>query len=210
MGQKIHPNGFRLGISKNWKSRWYANKFNYGDLAVEDFQIRKLLKERFETAGIKEIDIERSPNEVNITVKVSRPGVVIGKGGSGVTLVQEELKKITSAKISITAEEVKIPELEAALVAQYLSRQLKRRLPYRRLVATAARSAMDKGAKGIKIKLAGLLSGGNSIGRTETTSLGSVPTQTLRADIDYAQETCQMIYGSIGIKVWIYKGEVEL
>ena len=109
MGQKIHPHGFRVGISKNWKSRWFANKFNYGDLAVEDFQIRKLLKERFETAGIKEIEIERSPNELNITMKVSRPGVVIGKGGSGVTQVQEELKKITSAKISLTAEEVKVP-----------------------------------------------------------------------------------------------------
>jgi small subunit ribosomal protein S3 len=210
MGQKIHPTGFRVGISKNWTSRWFADKFTYGDLAVEDVKIRKLLKKKFELAGVKEIEIERSRNEVNITMKVSKPGVVIGKGGAGVTEAQEELKKLTKAKISLTAEEVKTPEIEAELVAQYLSRQLKRRLPYRRLVTNALQAAMDKGAKGIKIRLAGLLSGGNSISRTETASLGSVPTQTLRADIDYAQVTCQQLYGTVGIKVWIYKGELEI
>ncbi len=210
MGQKINPTGFRVGISKNWSSRWFANKRNYGDLVIEDVKIRDLLRKRFETAGVKEIDIERSTNDCKITIKVSKPGVVIGKGGAGVTEVQEHLKKITKAKISLTAEEVKTPEVEAALVAQFIARQLKRRLPYRRVVASAAQSAIDKGAKGIRIKLSGLLSGGNSISRTETVSLGAVPTQTLRADIDYFQYHCQMIYGTIGIKVWIYKGEVEL
>lgn len=210
MGQKINPIGFRVGITKNWTSRWYADKRSYGDLALEDIKIRKLLKKRFETAGVKEIIIERSTNEVKITIKVSKPGVVIGKGGAGVTEVQEDLKKITKAKISLTAEEVKTPEIEAELVAQYISRQLKRRMPYRRIVASASQSAIDKGAKGIRIKLSGLLSGGNSISRTETISLGAVPTQTLRADIDYSQLDCHLIYGTVGIKVWIYKGEVEL
>ena len=210
MGQKINPTGFRVGITKNWSSRWFAGKADYSKLLLEDTKIRKLLKERFETAGVKEVEIERSPNEVKITVKVSKPGIVIGKGGEGVTKVQEELKKITASKISLTAEEVKSPEIEASLVAQYIARQLKRRLPYRRLVSTATQAAMDKGAKGIKIKLAGLLSGGNSISRAETISLGSIPSQTLRADIDYAQLDCHMIYGTIGIKVWIYKGELEI
>lgn len=210
MGQKIHPYGFRVGISKPWRSRWFAEKATYGDLVVEDVKIRKFLKKHFELAGVKDIDIERSLNELKITMQVSKPGVVIGKGGSGVTGVQEELKKITKSKISLTAEEVKTPEIEAELVAQYISRQLKRRLPYRRVVTGALQAAMDKGAKGIKIKLAGLLGGSNSISRTETASLGSIPAQTLRADIDYAQVTCFQIYGTVGIKVWIYKGEVEL
>lgn len=210
MGQKINPTGFRIGISKNWKSRWFADKDNYAKYALEDVKIRKLLRKRFETAGVKEIDIERSLNDIRITIRVSKPGVVIGKGGAGVTEVQEELKKITNSKISLTAEEVKTPELEAELVAQYISRQLKRRMPYRRIVANAAQSAMDKGAKGIRIRVSGLLGGGNSIARKETVSLGSVPTQTLRADIDYAQVDCKQIFGTVGIKVWIYKGEVEL
>ncbi|MBI2414906.1 30S ribosomal protein S3 [candidate division WWE3 bacterium] len=210
MGQKINPTGFRMGITKNWASRWFADKATYGTLALEDRKIRNLLKERFETAGVKEVIIERSLNDIKITIRVSKPGVVIGRGGEGVTKVQEELKKLTSSKISLTAEEVKVPEIEAALVGQYISRQLKRRLPYRRLVTTATQSAMDKGAKGIKIRVAGLLSGGNSISRTETISLGSIPSQTLRADIDYAQEDCHMIFGTIGIKVWIYKGETEI
>lgn len=210
MGQKINPTGFRMGISKNWTSRWFAEGAEYGKTAIEDRKIRKLLKERLEAAGVKEIIIERSLNELNITVKVAKPGIVIGRGGEGVAKVQEELKQFTDSKVSLTAEEVKTPEVEAALVAQYIARQLKRRLPYRRLMTSATRSAMDKGAKGIKIKMSGLLGGGNSIGRKETVSLGSIPTQTLRADIDYAQLDCHLIYGTVGIKVWIYKGEVEL
>lgn len=210
MGQKIHPTGFRIGISKNWSSRWFAEKTKYGDLAIEDLKIRELLKKKFDMAGVKSVEIERSPNEVKITLQVSKPGVVIGKGGSGVTEVQEELKKLTKSKISLTAEEVKVPEIEAELVAQYIARQLKRRMPYRRIINSALQSAMDKGAKGIKIKLAGLLGGGNSIARSESLSLGTIPTQTLRADIDYAQLDCHMLFGCIGIKVWIYRGELEI
>lgn len=210
MGHKINPIGFRIGISKDWYSRWFSSKKSYAKNALEDYKIRKLLGERFESAGLKSVEIERSLNEINIRVKVSKPGIVIGKGGAGVGSVQEEVKKLTNAKVSLTAEEVKSPEIEAQLVAEYICRQLKRRLPYRRVAASAVSSAMDRGAKGIKIRLAGLLSGGSSISRSETVSKGSIPSQTLRADIDYAQVTCKLLFGTIGIKVWIYKGEVSI
>ena len=210
MGHKIHPLGFRLGISKDWSSRWFAEKPEYAKNLYEDYIIRGFLEEKFITAVLKSLDIERSLNEVSIIVKVSKPGIVIGRGGSGIEQVEKELKKLTDSKIKITAIEVKTPEMEARLVADYIARQMKRRIPYRRVVKGAMNSAMDKGAKGIKIRLAGLLSGGNTISRSEKFSRGSVPTQTLRSDIDYSQVHCQMIYGTIGIKVWIYKGELEI
>jgi len=209
MGQKINPVGFRVGITKNWSSKWFADKGEYAKLALEDRKIRNYLEKKFDLAGLKSVDIERSTNMIHVIVKVSKPGVVIGKGGSGIEQVQEELKELTDSKLSLTAEEVKTPELEAQLVANYICRQLKRRVPYRRVATHAAQAAMDKGAKGIKIKLSGLLSGGNSIARSERTVLGSVPTQTLRADIDYAQVDCHLLYGAVGIKVWIHKGEVK-
>jgi small subunit ribosomal protein S3 len=208
MGQKINPVGYRLGISKDWSSRWYANKAGYADAALEDITIRKFLKEKLEQAGLKVVEIERTENEVNIILKVSKPGMVIGKGGMGVEELEKSLKKITKAKVKITAEEVKTPEVEAQLVADYVCRQLKRRIPYRRTATFAINSAMDKGAKGIKIRFSGVLSGSNTIARTETFTLGSIPLQTLRANIDYAQVDCQMLFGTIGVKVWVYKGEV--
>ena len=208
MGQKIHPLGFRLGITKDWKSRWFADKSSYADKVGEDIKIRKFLEEKLSIAGLKEIDIERTESEIDIFIKVSKPGLVIGKGGAGVESLEKELKNITDAKIKITAEEIKTPEVEAQLVAQYLCRQMKRRIPYRRMCVFAVKAAMDKGAKGIKIRLAGVLSGSNTISRAENFSLGSVPLQTLRADIDYAQLSCNLIYGTVGIKVWIYKGEI--
>ncbi|MFZ2664459.1 MAG: 30S ribosomal protein S3 [Patescibacteria group bacterium] len=210
MGQKINPIGYRLGISKNWISRWSASKKDYADLVLEDRKIRELLKDKLSLAGLKSIEIERTENEINVLIKVSKPGVVIGRGGTGVEEIEKEIKKITKGKVKITAEGVKAPEVEAQLVADYIARQLKRRVPYRRVVTFAIRSAMDKGAKGIKIKLAGVLSGSNTISRSEVYKEGSVPLQTLRADIDYAQYHCQMLFGTIGIKVWIYKGELEI
>ncbi len=209
MGQKINATGFRIGISKDWVSRWYASKKQYADLALEDFKIRKFLDEKLSTAGLKVVEIERTENEINILIKVSKPGVVIGKGGAGVETLEKELKKMTNAKIKITAEEIKVPEVEAQLVADYICRQLKRRVPYRRVVMFALSSAIDKGAKGIKIRLSGVLSGSNTISRSEKFSLGSVPMQTLRADIDYAQVDCKLLFGTIGVKVWIYKGETK-
>ncbi|MBN1162266.1 30S ribosomal protein S3 [Patescibacteria group bacterium] len=211
MGTKVHPIGFRLGITKDWSSRWFAGKSNYADLALEDVKIREFLDKKLEYAGLKSVDIERTENEIQILLKVSKPGVVIGKGGAGVEEIEKELKQMTiSRKIKITAEGIRVPELESRLVAEYISRQLKRRVPYRRVCVFATNAAMDKGAKGIKVRISGVLSGSNTIGRSEKFVLGSVPLQTLRADIDYAQVDCMLLYGTIGIKVWIYKGEVEL
>jgi len=209
MGQKINPIGYRLGISKDWISKWYASKSTYADLALEDIKIRKYLREKLEQAGLKVIEIERTENEISIILKVSKPGMVIGKGGTGVEELEKAIKKLTKAKVKITAEEVKTPEIEAQLVLDYIYRQLKRRIHYRRTAMFAVNSAMDKGAKGIKIKFAGVLSGSNTIARSETFTLGSIPLQTLRADIDYAQQDCKLSYGIIGVKVWIYKGEKQ-
>jgi len=210
MGQKIHPYGFRVGISKPWRSNWFADKESYADLALEDHKIRELLEDRLLAAGLKEIDITRSVNELNIVLKVSRPGLVIGRKGSGVRQLEADLKEITDSKVKLTVEEIKTPEIEARLVAQYIDRQMRRRMSYRRVIQSALRSAMSKGAKGIKIRISGVLSGGNTISRSEIYSEGSVPTQTLRSDIDYAQHHCKRLFGIIGIKVWIYKGETEL
>lgn len=210
MGQKINPVGYRLGISKNWSSRWFASKKDYAKLFLEDKKIRDLLNEKLSLAGLKNVDIERTENEISVLIRVSKPGVVIGRGGTGVEELEKEIKKITKGKVKITAEGVKSAEVEAQLVADYICRQLKRRVPYRRIINFALHSAIDKGAKGIKIKLAGVLSGSNTISRSETYKEGSVPLQTLRADIDYAQIGCQMLFGTIGIKVWIYKGELEI
>lgn len=209
MGQKIHPYGYRLGINKDWKSRWMTKKSNFGKYVVEDYKLRGFLKDRLSTAGLESVHIERSPNEVNITVKVSKPGLVIGRGGSGVEELEKALRTKTASKVKLTVEEVKSPELNAKLVGEYIARQIKRRIRYRRVVNAAVQSAMDKGAKGIRITVSGLLSGGNTIARRETYEAGSVPTQTLRADIDYAQVHCHLIYGTVGIKVWIYHGEVK-
>lgn len=210
MGQKINPTGYRVGISKNWSSRWFSSKKDYANLLIEDKKIRDYLNVKLSMAGLKNVEIERTENEINILIKVSKPGVVIGRGGTGVEEIEKEIKKITKGKVKITAEGVKSSEIEAQLVGDYICRQLKRRVPYRRVLNFALSSAIDKGAKGIKIKLAGVLSGSNTISRSETYKLGSVPAQTLRADIDYAQIGCQMLFGTIGIKVWIYKGEIEL
>ncbi|MCA9308349.1 MAG: 30S ribosomal protein S3 [Patescibacteria group bacterium] len=210
MAQKIHPTGFRIGISKDWSTKWYADKKQYGKNVLQDHVIREYVKNKFDVAGLKNIEIARSANDINLTLHVSKPGVVIGKSGAIVAGAKNDLEKLTSAKVSITAEQVKVPEIEAQLVGDFISRQLQRRKNYRRVVNAALQSAMDKGALGIKIKVSGLLSGGNSIARSETFSKGPVPTQTLRADIDYAQIHSQQLFGTIGIKVWIYKGELDL
>ncbi len=210
MGQKINPIGFRIGISKDWDSKWFADKKNYPKYTMEDFKVREALEKRFETAGVRNVIIERSVNAIHVTVHVSKPGIVIGRGGVIVEAAKKELETLTGSKVTITAEEVKTPEIEAQLVADYISRQMKRRKPPRWVVNSAITSAMDKGALGIKVKLSGLLGGSNSIARTETHARGPVPAQTLRANIDYAQVHCKQLFGIIGIKVWIYKGEVDL
>lgn len=210
MGNKVNPVGYRIGISKDWESKWFADKKHYSKYAIQDAHIRQVLEKKFDLAGLRNIEIHRSLNDIRITVHVSKPGVVIGKGGSIVTTAKEELEKMTKSKVSISAEAVKIPELEAKLVGDFISRQLKRRKPYRSVINSAITSAMDKGAKGIKIKISGVIGGPMSIARSEYFSKGSVPNQTLRADIDFAQIHCQMLFGTIGIKVWIYKGEADI
>ncbi|MBP7927643.1 30S ribosomal protein S3 [Patescibacteria group bacterium] len=210
MGQKIHPLGFRLGISKDWKSKWFGEKKEYANFAFEDFILRRFLKDKLSTAGLKAVEIERSANEVKVLLKVSNPGLVIGKGGLGIEAIEKELRRFTKAKVKITAEEVKNPETESVLVAEYIARQLKRRIPAKRIANAAITSAMDRGVKGIMIQIKGLLGGSNTIARSESFKQGPVPLQTLRADIDYAQLDCKMLYGTIGIKVWIYKGELNL
>lgn len=210
MGQKIHPFGFRLGITKDWKSRWFADKREYAKMAFEDRKLREFLKKKLEMAGVRSIEIERAVNEIKIFIKVSKPGVVIGRAGAGVEAIEKEIKEMTPSKVKITVEEIKTPEVEAELVAQYMCRQLKRRIPARRIATAAINTAIDKGAKGIKVQIKGLLSGSNTIARTESYRQGPVPLQTLRANIDYAQIDCKLLYGTVGIKVWIYKGEEEI
>lgn len=210
MGQKINPFGYRLGISKDWRSKWFANRENYADLVLEDKKIRDYLRKNLSEAGLKDIEIHRAVNEIEIILRVSRPGLVIGRKGSGIQQIERDIKELTDSKIKITVEEIKVPELEAQLVADYIARQMKRRMHHRRVIQSAIRSAMDKGAKGIKIRVSGVLSGSNTIARSEVYSEGSIPTQTLRANLDYAQVDCKMLFGVIGIKVWIYKGEEEI
>lgn len=210
MGHKTHPTGLRLGFSKEHSSKWFMDKKSYAKVALEDLKIRTFLRSKLRSSGLKSIDIERSLNEVTITVKVSRPGVVIGRGGTGADLIKEGLKKLTGAKISFNVEDVKIPEVEATLVADNIASQIERRIPYKRALRMAMEAAMNKGAKGIKIRCAGLLSGANTIARSETMSLGSVPSQTLRADIDYAAVDAKTLYGTVGVKVWIYRGERQI
>jgi len=210
MGQKINPVGFRVGISRDWSSKWFFDKSEYSKYTVEDHKIRRYLESKFDLAGLKDVLIERSGNVLNITIRVSNPGVVIGKGGAGVETAEKDIKKITKSVVKITAEEVKLPEIQANIVANNIYKQLKKRVKAQRAVQMAIRAAMDKGAKGIKIRVSGLLGGGSSIARTETYKEGSIPVQRLRADIDYAQVHAHMLYGAIGIKVWIYKGDKEL
>jgi small subunit ribosomal protein S3 len=206
MGQKVHPLGFRLGIVKQWKSRWYAER-NFGELLREDETIRKYLKQRLSHAAISDIEIDRKPQKIVVTVHTARPGVVIGKQGAEVDKLRDELAHLTKSEVSVNVEEVKRPELEAQLVGDNIAHQLQQRISFRRAMKRAVQGAMRSGAEGIKVQVAGRL-GGAEIARTEGYHEGRVPLHTLRADIDYAQSTARTTYGAIGIKVWIFKGEV--
>ncbi len=207
MGQKTHPRGFRLGIVAPWKSRWYAER-NFPELLVQDETIRKYLNQRLGHASIAEIEIERKPGKVIVTLHTARPGVVIGKGGSEVDKLRDELSRLSSgAEVAINVEEVKRPEVNAQLVADSIAHQLVQRVSFRRAMKRAVQNAMRSGAEGIKVQVAGRLNGAE-IARTEGYKEGRIPLQTLRADIDYAQSTARTTYGTIGVKVWVFKGEV--
>jgi small subunit ribosomal protein S3 len=206
MGQKVNPIGFRLGVTKTWRSTWYAGK-DMPALLKEDALLRKYLKARLDNGAIADVRIERKPGKVVVTIHTGRPGVVIGKKGAEVDKLRDELAQLTGKEVGINVEEIKRPELEAQLIADNIGAQLVQRISFRRALKRAVQSAMRSGAQGIKVKCSGRL-GGAEIARVEGYHEGRVPLHTLRADIDYATSTARTTYGVIGIKVWVFKGEV--
>ena len=206
MGQKVNPVGLRLGIVRGWESSWYGGK-NFSEKLVEDEKIRKYVYARIPKGGISKVVIERTLKRIILTVHTARPGVVIGKGGSEVDKVKEELKNLTKKDVQLNIYEIKRPELDAKLIGESIAQQLKARISYRRAMKQAIASAVRVGAQGIKIKVSGRL-GGAEMARTEQYKEGRIPLHTLRADIDYVVSEADTIYGKIGIKVWIFKGEV--
>ena len=206
MGQKVNPVGFRLGVVRGWDSSWYGGK-DFSDKLVEDQEIRKYIDARIPKGGISKVIIERTIKRITITVHTARPGVVIGKGGQEVDRIKEELKKLTGKDVQINIFEIKTPELDAKLVGESIAQQLQARISYRRAMKQAIASAVRVGAQGIKVKCSGRL-GGAEMARTEMYKEGRIPLHTLRADIDYAEAEALTTYGIIGIKVWIYKGEI--
>lgn len=206
MGQKTHPIGLRLGISKGWESNWYGGN-NYADKLIEDENIRTYLNARISRGGISKIVIERTLKRITITIHTSRPGIVIGRGGQEVDSLKEEIKKLTNKDVQINIYEIKRPELDSRLVGEVIAAQLKARISFRRAMKTALASTMRMGAEGCKIMCSGRL-GGAEMARTEQYKEGRIPLQTLRADIDYALTESRTVYGVIGVKVWIFKGEL--
>ncbi|OGP81630.1 MAG: 30S ribosomal protein S3 [Deltaproteobacteria bacterium RBG_13_65_10] len=206
MGQKVHPIGFRLGILTNWESNWYAEK-DFSKLLHEDLKIRRYIKKKLYHAGISKIAIERTADKVRVNIHASRPGIIIGKRGTEVDVLRKDLAKITSHEAFINIKEVRKPEMDAQLVSESVALQLERRVTFRRAMKKAVSSAMKFGSKGIKITCAGRL-GGAEMARTEWYREGRVPLHTLRADIDYGQAEANTTYGKIGVKCWIFRGEV--
>lgn len=207
MGQKVHPKGLRVGVIRNWDSRWYAHGDNYARLVHEDLQIRNHIKQSLVVAGIPTVEIERAANRIRLTIHTAKPGIVIGRGGAGVERLRQELEELTGSQVNINVVEIKTPELDAQLVAENVAAQLERRIAFRRAIKQAAGRTMRAGAKGIKIMVSGRL-GGAEMSRTEWTAEGSVPLHTLRADIDYGFAEAYTTFGQIGVKVWINRGEV--
>jgi len=206
LGRKVHPIGFRLGYIKDWQSKWYAER-NYTDQLHEDIELRKIISKELQNAGVSRIDIERSANQVAVTVYTAKPGIVIGKRGANVDLLKSSLEKRTGKKIKLNIQEIHQPELDAQLVAESIAEQINKRVSYKRAMKQAVQRAMRLGAQGVKIRCAGRL-GGAEMARIHNESEGRVPRHTLRADIDYAVVHAATTYGRIGVKVWIYKGDV--
>ncbi|MGI6127778.1 MAG: 30S ribosomal protein S3 [Planifilum sp.] len=206
MGQKVSPVGLRVGIIRDWESKWYAGK-DYADLLHEDIRIREYIGRRLKDAAVSTIEIERAANRVNITIHTAKPGMVIGKGGAEVEALRQELVKMTGKKVHINISEIKVPELDAKLVAENIAQQLERRISFRRAMKQAIQRTLRAGAKGVRTQVSGRL-GGADIARTEGYTEGTVPLHTLRADIDFGLAEAHTTYGRIGVKVWIYRGEV--
>lgn len=207
MGQKVNPHGLRVGIIKDWESRWFANKKDFGDTLVEDYNLRKTLKKQLQAAGVPKIEIERDASKVRIHIHCAKPGMVIGKGGSEIEKLRVQCEKMLGKKVAINIVEVKSPDMNAQLIAESIAQQLEKRISYRRAMKQAIGRAMKFGAKGIKTQCSGRL-GGAEIARSEMYHEGTIPLQTLRADIDYGFAEAATTYGIIGVKVWLYKGEV--
>ena len=207
MGQKVNPHGLRVGVIKNWDSRWFTNDKNFGDTLVSDYQIRKYLKAELQKAGVPKIEIERDSHRVRVFVHCAKPGMVIGKGGEQIDKYKATLEKMVGMPVALNVVEVRSPDLNAQLVAENIASQLENRVAFRRAMKMAIRNTMRLGAKGIKISCAGRL-GGAEIAKTEHYHEGTIPLQTLRADIEYGFWEANTTYGKIGIKVWIYRGEV--
>ncbi|MGG1519907.1 30S ribosomal protein S3 [Paenibacillus oryzisoli] len=206
MGQKVNPVGFRIGVIRDWESKWFAEK-DFGTLLLEDVKIREYLKNKLKDSAVSHIDIERAANRVNVTIHTAKPGMVIGKGGAEVEVIRNYIAAMSNKKVHINISEIKSPDLDAILVAESVALQLERRVSFRRAMKQAMQRTMRSGAKGIKIATSGRL-GGAEIARTEGYSEGTVPLHTLRADIDYGTAEAHTTYGRIGVKVWIYRGEV--
>ena len=206
MGQKVNPHGLRVGVIKDWDSKWYAEA-DFADCLVEDYQIRKFLKKKLYSAGVSKIEIERTSDRVKIIISTAKPGMIIGKGGAEIEKVKAELQKMTTKKVVVDIKEVKRPDREAQLVAENIAQQLENRISFRRAMKSCMGRAMKSGAKGIKVTCSGRL-GGADMARTETYSDGTIPLHTLRADIDYGFAEADTTYGKTGVKVWIYRGEI--
>ncbi|AMK77718.1 MULTISPECIES: 30S ribosomal protein S3 [Methylomonas] len=207
MGQKVHPTGIRLGIVKDWTSRWYANSQNYPVFLLQDLKVREYIKQKLAHASVSRVQINRPANNANITVHTARPGIVIGKKGEDIDVLRQSISAMMGVPVQLNVEEIRKPELDAYLVAESIAQQLEKRIMYRRAMKRAVTNTMRLGAEGIKITVAGRLNGAE-IARTEWYREGRVPLHTLRADIDYGTAEAKTTYGIIGIKVWIFKGEV--
>ena len=209
MGQKVNPIGLRLGVNRGWDSVWFAKKGDYGKYLIEDYKIRQFIRKNIINAGISEIIIERSSKKCIVSIHTSRPGFVIGKKGSDIEKIKSKISKITKDEITVNIKEIKKPELNSYLVAENIAQQLVKRVAYRRAMKRAMQATMRLGAKGIKVCVSGRLAG-NDIARSEWLREGSIPLHTLRANLDYAESEALTTYGMIGVKVWIYKGEIFL
>jgi len=206
MGHKVHPNGFRLGVSRTWNAKWYADR-DYTALLREDIAIRQLVQARLANASVSQVEVERGINHVTVTIHTAKPGIVIGKGGANVEALRQQIGKISSRKVKLEIREIRQPELDAVLVAANIAQQLSRRIAFRKAMKQAIQRTMKAGAKGVKIMVAGRL-GGSEMARREWEREGRIPLNTLRADISYGQVHAHTTYGRIGVKVWIYRGDV--
>ena len=207
MGQKVNPHGLRVGIIKDWDTKWYSEKKGFSELLIEDVNIRKFIKKKLFLAGISRIEIERAANKIKVNVSTAKPGLVIGKGGAGIEILRKDIEKLTGKSVLVNITEIKEPDLDAQIVAENIAQQLEKRISFRRAMKQAMGRSMKRYAKGIKTSVSGRL-GGAEIARTEHYHEGTIPLQTLRADIDYGFAEANTTYGKVGVKVWIYKGEV--